>query len=172
VRQPPEDSHLDCQTLQWTRWSKCGVSRALVEFLGHNPGQIPILSMQPPMQCVRRPPVTSRFAVVEARSRPKLVIPPPLSSLVLRATLHRRDAVTSTFSNARSDCPLVSRADFSTAYQLRPRLHRAGGAPMAAGDQRVRGWRAERVFACIGQHTHAICSALLNASGLCLRALA
>jgi hypothetical protein len=102
------------------------------------------------MQCVCTPMVTSRFAVAEARSEPKLSFPPPLSTLVPRATLHRRDAVTSTFSNARSGCPQVSRADFSTAYQLCPRLHRAGGAPMAARDQRIRGGAFERPFACIG----------------------
>jgi hypothetical protein len=35
------------------------------------------LSMQPPMHCVCRPLVTSEFATVEARSRRKLMIPPP-----------------------------------------------------------------------------------------------
>jgi hypothetical protein len=77
--------------------------------------------------------------------------PPPLFTLVLRATLHRRDAVTSTFSIARSGYPQVSRAFFSNAYQLCPRLHRAGGAPMAADDQHFRGGPFERPFGCIRQ---------------------
>jgi hypothetical protein len=53
------------------------VSRAPSAFLGHNQPWRPTLSMQPPMQCVRRPLVTSEFATAEARNRPKLMIPPP-----------------------------------------------------------------------------------------------
>ncbi|HZT67602.1 MAG TPA: hypothetical protein VFA11_17575, partial [Acidimicrobiales bacterium] len=47
-------------------------------FLGHNQPWRPTLSMQPPMQCVRRPPVTSGFASTEAQSGSQLTAPPPL----------------------------------------------------------------------------------------------
>jgi hypothetical protein len=38
---------------------------------------------------------------------------------------------------------------FSTAYQLCPTLHRAGGARVAAADQRIRVGPPERLFGCI-----------------------
>jgi hypothetical protein len=47
-----------------------------------------------------------------------MVLNPRVSTPVLRATLHRRDTLTSTFSNGRSGYPQVSRAFFSNAYQL------------------------------------------------------
>lgn len=68
--------------------------------------------------------------------------PPPLIG-ARRAPLHRRGAVTSTFSNGRCGYPQVSRALFSIACQLCPTLHRAGGAPMAASDQHIRGGRSD-----------------------------
>ena len=47
-------------------------------FLGHDRPWRPTLSMQPPMQCVRRPLETSRSAVAEARTGTQLAAPPPL----------------------------------------------------------------------------------------------
>lgn len=56
----------------------------------------------------------------------------------------------------------VSWAFFSTAYQLCPTLHRAGGGSVAAGDQRVCAGPVRRPLRCIGQRMARLVPALVR----------